>query len=47
MTTHDNADTDEQYTTDNPDATEADSPTRDDLSVPMAPRHGPRPAHLM
>jgi hypothetical protein len=46
MTTHDNTNTDEQYTTDDTDSTEAGSSTRGGLSVPMLPRHGPRPAHL-
>jgi hypothetical protein len=47
MTTHTNADTDEQYTTDDTDSTEAESPARGGLSVPMLPRHGPRPGHLV
>ena len=46
MTTHDNTNTDEQYTTDETDSTGAGSPARGGLSVPMLPRHGPRPGHL-
>jgi hypothetical protein len=43
---HDNTDTDEQYTTDESDTTGDAPPIRDGLSVPMQPRHGPRPGHL-
>ena len=46
MTTHDNADPDEQCTTDDPNAAETGSPTREGTSVPMVPQHGPRPGHL-
>lgn len=46
MTIHNDADADEQHTTDEPDQTETTPSTRDDPSVPMQPRHGPRPGHL-
>ena len=46
MTMHDNSDSDEQHTTDEPDSTGTTPATRDGPSVPMQPRHGPRPGHL-
>jgi hypothetical protein len=39
---HDNADQDEQHTTDDPDA----PATGGKITVPMQPRYGPRPGHL-